>query len=216
MPRHPSSSQRKTIDLHRYSVDGALAMFREEYEKARKTGIPKTLDIVHGIGSVEFTGGIRRALRALLETHKDSLRFQVGEDVDGNAGHTIVWPIRSLVRDTEGREKRVPIPPVSGIKGDCHEPPACGVPQTGHGGSRPEDARLFPQKGQERQGELCDVPGGLGAVFARCSQIAQIENPNQIPARSLVSGVRCEFYIVRASKRDGILARFIRVLRRDD
>lgn len=86
------------LDLHGLTWAEGEAAFIDFYNRAvRDAGENQVkLDVVHGYGSTG-TGGILRArLRGFLERYKSYLDFQTGESIDGNRGHTIVVPLKSL------------------------------------------------------------------------------------------------------------------------
>ncbi len=90
-----------SMDLHGQTWPEALADFIDAYNRAAAAGGSAALDVVHGYGSTGAGGILRKRLRAFLSKHDGYLEYQPGEDVDGNAGHTLVRPIRRLP-DTGG------------------------------------------------------------------------------------------------------------------
>jgi DNA-nicking Smr family endonuclease len=113
-----SFRRNRTLDLHGYTVADAIAIFRTTYDECQRAGGSHVLDVVHGVGSVAFAGAIRRELRALLDRHNMCLRYECGEDVDGNGGHTLVYPERPLVEVHVRHNKRIPIPPAGDTQSD--------------------------------------------------------------------------------------------------
>lgn len=92
-----------TIDLHGKTWAEALSDFIDFYNRVAAPGraSASSLDVVHGYGSSGVGGVLRKRFRAFLEKYPNSLQYQHGEDVDGNAGHTLVLPMKRLP-DTGG------------------------------------------------------------------------------------------------------------------
>jgi hypothetical protein len=65
------------------------------------------LDVVHGYGSTGTGGVLRTRLRAFLERQSSCLEFVPGENLDGNQGHTIVVPLKSLASLGDQREEEI-------------------------------------------------------------------------------------------------------------
>jgi len=84
------------LDLHGLSVDEALRVFVEFYNRHIRSGSREPLRIVHGYGASGQGGKIRRKIRALLEGSAVSLDWKAGEDLEGNLGVTIVYPRKIL------------------------------------------------------------------------------------------------------------------------
>src|SRR5436309_2752352 len=84
------------LDLHGFTVDEALRVFVEFYNRHVHGSSREPLRIVHGYGSSEKGGKIRLRIRALLEVGAASLDWKPGEDVEGNPGVTIVYPRKIL------------------------------------------------------------------------------------------------------------------------
>ena len=90
------------VDFHGKTWAQSLAEFIEIYNRAAsQSSSAGTLEIVHGYGSTGAGGILRTRIRSFLAKYPQSLQFQPGEDVDGNAGHTLVIPIKRLP-DTGG------------------------------------------------------------------------------------------------------------------
>ena len=92
-----------TVDMHGKTWHEALADFIDVYNRTARTasGSAATLDVVHGYGSTGEGGVLRRRFRTFLAKYPTCLRYEIGEDVDGNAGHTLVLPLARLP-DTGG------------------------------------------------------------------------------------------------------------------
>ena len=86
-----------SIDLHGRTWSEALTELIATYNRTLATDpSSEVLEVVHGYGSTGTGGSLRRRVRSFLASHRDRLEFQVGEDTDGNPGHTLVMPIRPL------------------------------------------------------------------------------------------------------------------------
>ena len=86
-----------SIDFHGRTWSEALTELIATYNRILADGSSsETLDVVHGYGSTGTGGSLRRRVRSFLTAHSDRLEFQPGEDADGNPGHTLVMPIRTL------------------------------------------------------------------------------------------------------------------------
>src|ERR1700733_8517004 len=86
----------RELDLHDHTVDEALRVFVEFYNRHVRSGSREPLRIIHGYGSTEKGGKIRKKLRLFLESGAGSLEWKTGEDVEGNPGVTIVYPKKIL------------------------------------------------------------------------------------------------------------------------
>ncbi len=87
------------LDLHCCTVDEALRLFIDVYNRHVRSRSEKSLRVIHGYGSASdgLDGGkIRRRLRTFLEGAADSLEWKPGEDLEGNPGVTIVFPRKTL------------------------------------------------------------------------------------------------------------------------
>ena len=106
----------RELDLHDHTVDEALRVFVEFYNRHVRSGSREPLRIIHGYGSTEKGGKIRKKLRLFLESGAGSLEWKTGEDVEGNPGVTIVYPKKIL----QAREAQ--------LAGDILE--FCSIPRT--------------------------------------------------------------------------------------
>jgi hypothetical protein len=84
------------LDLHQHTVDEALRVFVDFYNRHVQSGAEESLRIIHGYGSSGEGGKIRKKLRAFLAGSADSLDWRPGEDLEGNPGVTIVFPRKRL------------------------------------------------------------------------------------------------------------------------
>lgn len=67
------------------------------------------------------------------------------------------------------------------------------------------------QKGQTREGTLCVHDGRISAVFDGDDRDVVVVNEDKVPDGVLAAGKRAAFYILSASKRTGVEARFERL-----
>src|SRR5205085_10572402 len=84
------------LDLHGLTVDEALKVFVEFYNRRVHSSSREPLRIIHGYGSTEKGGKIRQKIRVFLEVCGDNLEWKPGEDIEGNLGVTIVYPRKIL------------------------------------------------------------------------------------------------------------------------
>jgi hypothetical protein len=84
------------LDLHDRTVDEAILLFVEFYNRHVRSGRKTSLRIIHGYGSSGAGGKIQRKLRIFLQDAVDNLDWRPGEDLEGNPGVTIVFPRKTL------------------------------------------------------------------------------------------------------------------------
>jgi hypothetical protein len=87
------------VDFHGHTVDEALRIFIDVYNRHVRSKSEESLRVIHGYGSASdgLDGGkIRRKIRTFLEGAADSLDWKPGEDLEGNPGVTIVFPRKIL------------------------------------------------------------------------------------------------------------------------
>src|SRR5213080_2399013 len=93
------------VDLHGHTVDEALRIFIDVYNRHVRSRSKESLRVIHGYGSATqgLDGGkIRRKIRAFLEGAADSLYWKPGEDLEGSPGVTVVFP-RKIVPTTQNQ-----------------------------------------------------------------------------------------------------------------
>ena len=89
------------LDLHEYTWKQAKAIFIENYNGfllEKQTG---QIEVIHGYGSTGEGGIFRARLRKLLERYASHLEYRLGEETDGNMGHTFVTPAQPLPDDED-------------------------------------------------------------------------------------------------------------------
>ena len=86
----------RELDLHGHTVDEALRLFLDVYNRHVRSGSEDSIHVIHGYGSSGEGGKIRRKLRMFLEQAGSSLEWRPGEDLEGNPGVTIVFPRKLL------------------------------------------------------------------------------------------------------------------------
>jgi hypothetical protein len=198
----------RTLDLHGYDVELAIEMFRRQYETLCQMGGESCLDVIHGIGHVPGSGGIRIEFRRLLKRYKDKLEYEYGETFDANPGHTIVWPKHSLLSGELRCEKQVPLPPAPKRRCGPYDQVQDTCPPTTDSQGAPS---LIPQKGQELVGEITHHDGeAMLVTFIRGGQTADVVNPDAIPSSVVTKRRRGVFLVILANKRE-IRARFLRI-----
>jgi hypothetical protein len=82
------------IDVHHCTIDEALKAFVETYN--RRVAGRQPFRIIHGYGSSGTGGAIKRKLHAFLMQNPAALEWVPGENVDGNPGHTLIYPKKAL------------------------------------------------------------------------------------------------------------------------
>ena len=80
------------LDVHGLTVNEALKVFVEFYNRQARGSLREALRVIHGWGSSGEGGKIRPKLRRLLAEAGPSLDWKAGEDLEGNPGVTIVYP----------------------------------------------------------------------------------------------------------------------------
>ncbi len=86
----------RELDLHGHTVDEALRLFLDFYNRHVRSGSQESVRVIHGYGASGEGGKIRRKLRAFLEGVAGNLEWRPGEDIEGNPGVTIVFPRKLL------------------------------------------------------------------------------------------------------------------------
>src|SRR3990172_4345307 len=84
------------LDLHGHTVDEALRLFLDFYNRHVRSGSEESIRVIHGYGSSGEGGKNPREIRAVLEGAGDGLEFRPGEDIEANPGTTIVFPRKLL------------------------------------------------------------------------------------------------------------------------
>jgi hypothetical protein len=90
------SSDALILDLHTYSVNDAIEIFLDFYNRQVNSGTRRSIEVIHGYGSSGEGGIIRSRLRAFLEAYPSSASFTPGEKIDGNPGYTLIYPYLTL------------------------------------------------------------------------------------------------------------------------
>lgn len=80
------------IDLHDLSVNEAIRIFIEKYNKAFKNGYKGKISVIHGYGSSGQGGKIKRAFKTFSEEHKKFLKVEYTI----NPGITDVYPLKAI------------------------------------------------------------------------------------------------------------------------
>ena len=80
------------LDVHGLTVNEALKVFVDFYNRQVRSSSRVSLRIIHGWGSSGEGGKIRTKLRQLLTEAQPNLEWKAGEDLEGNPGVTIVYP----------------------------------------------------------------------------------------------------------------------------
>jgi hypothetical protein len=88
------------LDVHGMTVNEALKLFADSYNRHVKSSSREPLRVIHGWGSSGEGGKIRPKLRQLLADAEQNLEWKAGEDVEGNPGVTIVYP-RKVIQPRE-------------------------------------------------------------------------------------------------------------------
>jgi hypothetical protein len=90
------------LDVHGLSVNDALRVFVEFYNRQARSSSRDPMRVIHGWGSSGEGGRIRPRLRQLLSEVEPNLDWKAGEDLEGNPGVTIVYPRKVIQpRETE-------------------------------------------------------------------------------------------------------------------
>ncbi len=84
------------IDLHDYLVHEALEALTERCNAVLARGERKPIKVIHGYGSHGRGGALRTRLRSFLAANSQFVSFTPGEQIDGNPGYTMVYPLRRL------------------------------------------------------------------------------------------------------------------------
>jgi hypothetical protein len=106
------------LDLHGYTVAGAMLAFRRTYNRLAESGHRYALEVVHGKGTLDEGSAIRAELRGYLKGRGKrisgydaqllmrgadylldgcgTLAYMYGEDLDRNSGKTVVVPLKRL------------------------------------------------------------------------------------------------------------------------
>ncbi len=110
--------QIQRLDLHGYTVANAMVAFRRTYNALASRGPGYALEVIHGKGTVDAGSLIRDELRSYLRARGKriagfdaqllmrgadylldgcgTLAYMHGEDIDRNAGKTVVVPLKRL------------------------------------------------------------------------------------------------------------------------
>ena len=88
------------LDVHGLTVNEALKVFVEFYNRHARSSSREPLRVIHGWGSSGEGGKIRTKLRQLLTDAQPNLEWKAGEDLEGNPGVTIVYP-RKVIQPRE-------------------------------------------------------------------------------------------------------------------
>jgi len=82
--------------VHGLTVDEALKVFSDFYNRHAGHSSREAIRVVHGWGSSGQGGKIRVKLRELLTDGAANLEWKPGEDIEGNPGVTIVYPLKRI------------------------------------------------------------------------------------------------------------------------
>ncbi len=105
--RYENRSAGRKLDLHGRNRNRAIEEFVEFYNKQINTGDLVAISVIHGHGSTGKGGVIRILLRKLLGYYTGYLNFILGEEWDGNPGHTVVIPRLPLPTLEEGWDRKL-------------------------------------------------------------------------------------------------------------
>ena len=89
------------IDLHHLTVNEAIRIFIEKYNKSYKT--EKQIEVIHGYGSGGQGGKIKKAFHKFLTNNNEFLKFEVGL----NPGLTYIYPKKKLPSYESTLEKEI-------------------------------------------------------------------------------------------------------------
>lgn len=89
------------IDLHHLTVNEALRIFIEKYNKYYKT--EKKIEVIHGYGSGGQGGKIKKAFHKFLSNNKEFLQSEVSL----NPGLTYIYPKKKLPSYESALEKEI-------------------------------------------------------------------------------------------------------------
>ena len=84
------------LDVHGLTVEEALKMFVEFYNRHVRSSSQEPLRVIHGWGASGEGGKIRLKLRQFLAQAVPDLDWKAGEDVEGNQGVTVVYPRKAI------------------------------------------------------------------------------------------------------------------------
>jgi hypothetical protein len=89
------------IDLHHLSVNKAIRVFIEKYNKYYK--FENQIEVIHGYGSSGQGGKIKKDFHKFLSKNKEFLTFEIGL----NPGLTYIYPKKKLPSYESSLEKEI-------------------------------------------------------------------------------------------------------------